>query len=94
MIRLVRIAACLAALASVAVVLAPVAQAQERRPLTITVQKRSYLDAGPVVPVGSMNRYATQHFYAAPASPSFSNQFSSNLPSAIGSGANPFANLF
>ncbi len=94
MIRLARIAACLAALSSVAVVAVPAAEAQERRPLSITVQKRSYLDAGPAVPVGSMNRYATQHFYASSAAPSFGNQGNLGLPSAIGSGANPFANLF
>lgn len=94
MIRFARFAACLAAFASVAVVSAQTAQAQERRPLTITVQKRSYLDAGPAVPVGSMNRYATQHFYASSAAPSFGNQGNLGLPGAIGSGSNPFANLF
>ena len=94
MIRFARLATCLAALAAASGALIPAAQAQDRRPLTITIQKRSYLDAGPAVPVGSMNRYATQHFYAAPSSSSFSNQFGSSLPNAIGSGANPFANLF
>ncbi len=39
-----------------------VAEAQSRRgPLRVTIQKRSYFDAGNVVPVGSLNRYATQH---------------------------------
>ncbi|WP_243369866.1 hypothetical protein [Microvirga solisilvae] len=35
------------------------AQAQDR-PLTFRVQPRSFLDPGPVAPVGSLNRYATQ----------------------------------
>jgi hypothetical protein len=36
-----------------------VAQAQDR-PLVLRVQPRSFLDPGPVAPVGSLNRYATQ----------------------------------
>ncbi|HZH11065.1 MAG TPA: hypothetical protein VEZ24_11925 [Microvirga sp.] len=35
------------------------AQVQDR-PLTFRVQPRSFLDAGRVAPVGSLNRYATQ----------------------------------
>jgi hypothetical protein len=35
------------------------AQAQDR-PLVFRVQPRSFLDPGPVAPVGSLNRYATQ----------------------------------
>lgn len=35
------------------------AQAQDR-PLVFRVQPRSFLDAGRVAPVGSLNRYATQ----------------------------------
>jgi hypothetical protein len=94
MIRFARLATCLAATAAIAGAFIPAAQAQDRRPLTITIQKRSYLDAGPVVPVGSMNRYATQHFYSSSAAPSFGNQSTLGLPGAIGSGSNPFANLF
>ena len=43
------------------------AEAQTRRePLRVIVQKRSYFDAGKVVPVGSMNQYASQHFASLP----------------------------
>ncbi|SCY17595.1 hypothetical protein [Microvirga guangxiensis] len=47
----------LAALGAVSV--AAEAQAQDR-PLVFRVQPRSFLDPGPVAPVGSLNRYATQ----------------------------------
>jgi hypothetical protein len=50
----------LASLASVAA-FAGVTEAQAQdRPLTFRVQPRSFLDPGPVAPVGSLNRYATQ----------------------------------
>jgi hypothetical protein len=71
----------------------PAVEAQEARgPLRVTVQKRSYLDPGPVVPVGSMNRYATAHSFSSPV-PSIGERFSAGvLPSTIGAGTNPFAN--
>lgn len=73
-----------------------IAEAQSRRgPLRIIVQKRSYFDAGNVVPVGSMNRYASQHFAAAPVYVSTGDHYGEGtLPGRIGSGANPFANTF
>lgn len=50
----------LASLATFAAVSAAAdAQAQDR-PLVFRVQPRSFLDPGPVAPVGSLNRYATQ----------------------------------
>jgi hypothetical protein len=77
-------------------VLATVAEAQSRRgPLRVTVQKRSYFDAGNVVPVGSMNRYASQHFASAPAYSSVGGWFGEDvLPGRLGAGSNPFANTF
>lgn len=72
---------------------ASVAEAQQRRPLRVTVQKRSFFDAGKVVPVGTMNRYATIN---AVSSPVYSNTAElygeSTLPPRIGGGSNPFAN--
>jgi hypothetical protein len=71
------------------------ASAQERKPLRIEVQKRSYLDAGNVVPVGSMNRYATQHAYTSPAWSYSGDRFGEGtLPPRIGAGTNPFAFSF
>ena len=49
--------ASLAALTTVSVV--DQAQAQDR-PLVLRVQPRSFLDPGPVAPVGTLNRYVTQ----------------------------------
>jgi hypothetical protein len=91
-----RLAAVFAVSIAASTVLVTIAEAQSRRgPLRVTVQKRSYLDAGNVVPVGSMNRYASQHFAAAPAYASFGGFYGEDtLPGRIGSGANPFANTF
>jgi hypothetical protein len=76
-------------------VVASVAEAQQRRPLRVTVQKRSYFDAGKVVPVGSMNQYASQHFRATPVYANTGDLYGEGtLPPRIGSGANPFANTF
>ena len=73
----------------------PVAEAQQRRPVRVTVQKRSYFDAGKIVPVGSMNRYATQNIVASPVYSSVGELYGEGtLPPRIGSGANPFANSF
>ncbi|PTM41190.1 hypothetical protein [Bosea sp. 124] len=96
MASLKRLAAVFAISIAASTVLATIAEAQSRRgPLRITVQKRSYFDLGNVVPVGSMNRYASQHFASAPA---YSNTGSfygeETLPGRIGAGANPFANTF
>lgn len=73
-----------------------IAEAQSRRgPLRVTVQKRSYFDAGKIVPVGSMNRYANQHIAAAPTYVSVGELYGEGtLPARIGAGTNPFANTF
>jgi hypothetical protein len=75
---------------------ASIAEAQTRRgPLRITVQKRSYFDAGNVVPVGSLNRYASQHFASAPVYTNTGSLYGEEtLPGRIGAGRNPFANSF
>jgi hypothetical protein len=52
--RIVALAITAAALTSVA---ASLAEAQTRRPRTLTVTPRSYLDPGNVVPVGSLSNY-------------------------------------
>lgn len=71
-----------------------IAEAQQR-PLRVIVQKRSIFDAGKVVPVGSMNRYASQHFYNSPSYAFVGDRFGQGtLPGRIGSGANPFANIY
>ena len=63
------------------------AEAQERRPLRVIIQKRSYFDAGNVVPVGSMNRYATQNIVASPVYSAAGELYGEGtLPSRIGSG--------
>lgn len=89
-------AAVFAVTITASTMLATIAEAQNRRgPLRVTVQKRSYLDAGNVVPVGSMNRYASQHFAAAPAYASIGEFYGEGtLPARIGAGKNPFANTF
>ena len=78
-----------------AIAAVPMAEAASRKPLKVTVQKRSYLDAGKIVPVGSMNRYASQHFYASPAYSFLGDRFGEGtLPARIGAGVNPFAGSF
>jgi hypothetical protein len=78
------------------VALTVAATAQSRRgPLRVTVQKRSFFDAGNVVAVGSMNRYAGQHFAAAPVYASTGEFYGEGtLPGRVGAGRNPFANTF
>jgi hypothetical protein len=71
------------------------AAAQERKPLRVEVQKRSIFDAGPVVPVGSLNRYASQHFYTSPPWSFSGDRYGEgSLPARIGAGTNPFAFSF
>jgi hypothetical protein len=83
----------LALVATFAVV--PALEARERKPLRVTVQKRSYFDAGKVAPVGSMNRYASGHAYASPAYSFVGDRFGEGtLPSRIGAGNNPFSNIW
>ena len=90
--------ASLAALTTVAAVAD--AQAQDR-PLVLRVQPRSFLDPGPVAPVGTLNRYATQPHLSAIANPPWSFQRDrfgeGTLPDPIGGpfvGArNPFSDI-
>ena len=57
------------------------------------MQKRSYFDAGKVVPVGSMNQYASQHFASLPTYYNTGELYGEGtLPARIGAGVNPFAN--
>jgi hypothetical protein len=80
---------------AIAITAATAASAQERRPLRVDVQKRSYFDAGPVVPVGSLNRYASQHFYTSPPWSFSGDRYGEGtLPPRIGAGTNPFAFSF
>ncbi len=74
---------------------APALEARERKPLRVTVQKRSYFDAGKVAPVGSMNRYASGHAYASPVYSFAGDRFGEGtLPSRIGAGTNPFTGIW
>jgi hypothetical protein len=94
MTPLKRVAAAIAIALAASPVLAAMAEAQTRRePLRVIVQKRSFLDAGTVVPVGSMNQYASQHFYSSPTYAHAGELYGEGtLPARIGAGANPFAN--
>ena len=90
-----RLAAGLALSVAAVTFAVSVAEAQQRRPLRVTVQKRSYFDAGKVVPVGSMNRYATQNITASPVYSAAGELYGEGtLPPRIGGGRNPFANSF
>jgi hypothetical protein len=63
----------LASLAAIAAFSVADAQAQDR-PLVFRVQPRSFLDPGPVAPVGSLNRYATQGQLSYMTNPPWNNQ--------------------
>lgn len=92
-----RLAAVLAVATAASTVMVTIAEAQQSRrgPLRVTVQKRSYFDMGNVVPVGSMNRYATQQFTATPVYANSAELYGEGtLPGRIGAGVNPFANTF
>ena len=91
-----RVATALTIALAASTVMATIAEAQSRRgPLRVTIQKRSYFDAGNVVPVGSLNRYANQHSYASPVYASTGELYGEGtLPGRIGAGVNPFANTF
>ena len=48
-----------------------------------------------VVPVGSLNRYASQHIAATPVYAGVGDLYGEGtLPARIGAGTNPFANTF
>ena len=90
-----RLAAALAIAFGGLTVAASIAEAQQRRPLRVIVQKRSVFDPGNVVPVGTLNRYASQHFHTSPVYSHVGDRFGEGvLPGRIGSGPNPFANIF
>ncbi|MGL4437864.1 MAG: hypothetical protein ACRCUE_01190 [Bosea sp. (in: a-proteobacteria)] len=91
-----RLLIVLAAVATSASFLSVPAEAREqRKPLRVKVEGRSFLDAGKVVPVGQYNR----HLDVANSGGSFlhtgniSNIGRENLPDRF-AGANPFANSF
>lgn len=92
----------LASLAAVsAFSVAAEAQTARDRPLVLRVSPRSFLDPGPVAPVGSLNRYATQPQLSYIANPPWGNQRErfgeGTLPDPIGGpfvGArNPFSGI-
>jgi hypothetical protein len=90
---------CLAAAAAAVtlIVAAAPAEAQQSRraPLSVTVEGRSWLDAGKVAPVGSYNRHLQAANRAGFTGPNFNQGSwygSGTLPDHIGAGANPFAN--
>lgn len=91
-----RVATVLTFALAASTVMATIAEAQNRRgPLRVTIQKRSYLDPGNVVPVGSLNRYASQHMSATPIYANTGEFYGEGtLPGRIGAGTNPFANTF
>lgn len=90
-----RLAAALALSIGGLTAVTSIAEAQERGPLRVIVQPRSIFDAGKAVPVGSMNRYASQHFYTSPVYSHVGDRFGEGaLPSRIGAGTNPFSNLY
>ena len=90
----------LASLAALAIVPVADAQAQDR-PLVLRVQPRSFLDPGPVVEPGSLNRYVTAPMISSVANPPWGYQRDrfgeGSLPDPIGGpfvGArNPFADV-
>lgn len=76
--------------AAAASLLASAADAQSRKPLRLTVQPRSYLDPGTVVPVGSLQNYATMNRYEPVSTAPTFIKSDAALPPRIGGGRNPF----
>jgi hypothetical protein len=70
------------------------ASAAERKPMSITVEKRSIFDLGNVVPVGSLNRYAIQSRQASPVYANTGEWYGEGTLPARGFGSSPFANSF
>jgi hypothetical protein len=72
------------------------AEAQSRRqPLGVTVEGRSWLDAGKAASEGSYNRHlgaANRSGFSGPTFNTNSLYGAGSLPDVIGAGANPFAN--
>jgi hypothetical protein len=74
---------------------APALEARERKPMRITVEKRSYFDAGKIVPVGSLNRYASNQAFSSPVYSFAGDRYGDGtLPSRIGAGTNPFTGVW
>ncbi len=93
---LVYVAASLVAVVIASLAGLSAAEAQNRRPLRVIVEKRSFLDAGKVVPTGSYNRHLEVANFAgfSPISNINGLYGGNNLPGYIGAGVNPFANSF
>ena len=93
---LFRFALCANAALALSPILVSAAEAQQRRPLTVKVERRSFLDAGKVTAVGSMNRHLIAANLGMGAFSPVRNSIGSGgqdiLPGYIGAGANPFAN--
>ncbi|OJY36548.1 MAG: hypothetical protein BGP06_21320 [Rhizobiales bacterium 65-9] len=70
--------------------MASAAEAQSRKPLRLTVQPRSYLNPGVVVPVGSLQNYATFNRYEPISTAPTFIKSDAALPPRIGGGRNPF----
>jgi hypothetical protein len=65
---------------------------QTREPFRATVTKRSYLDPGPVAPVGRYQNYVNAgHWFHPPVYSNFGDHFGAGvLPPRIGAGGGPF----
>jgi hypothetical protein len=95
--RLIALAATALAVLTCGVAFQPAeAREQRKKPLRVTVEQRSFLDAGRIAPVGAYNRHIiSAHYLATPAYGFGPSRLGTEaLPSAIGSGRNPFANSF
>jgi hypothetical protein len=94
--RVITLVAALTAGFALSAIVVTSAEAQTRRaPLSVTVEGRSWLDAGKVAPEGSYNRHlgaANRAGFTAPNFNMSSLYGSGSLPDHIGAGANPFAN--
>lgn len=90
-----RLVFALAAAAAISALSVAPAEAQQRKPLRVKVEGRSFLDAGKIVPVGTYGR----HLNVANSGGSFlhtgniSGRGRENLPDRF-AGPNPFANSF
>lgn len=93
--RLTYIAASLAAVTLLSTAAVTTAEAQNRRPLQVIVEKRSFLDAGKVVAVGTYNRHlvAAHGLGYSPIGNIGGFYGRDTLPGPF-AGQNPFANSF
>ena len=90
-----RIIAAFPAMALASGLAVSAAEAKQRRPLSVTVAGRSFLDAGKVAPVGSLNRhqFVANSMSGPMQGPSLSHVGRDNLPDRF-AGPNPFSNSF